>query len=224
MLALGFLLIVQIAPLAVQVQKVQSETAQEGHSMQAGSPVPGSPEDIAYSEFMHRLNGAFVILLGVLAILERRWVKASGFLHWGWPALFLLSGVYLMIQSDQDGWPIGEKNFVESMHDPTIFQHKIAASILLLLGFSELLLRTSWKLPALGWVFPTLAVSAGFILFFHGHAGHHAMNIYIQHLFMGGTALAIGVTRGFAKKFKAGESLWPFMILLLGLQLLFYTE
>jgi putative copper resistance protein D len=223
-LAFGFFLIVLIASIVFHVQETRSETTHDVHSMHAGNPMPGSPEDVAYSEFMHRLNGVFVFLLGSLAVLERRWVKASGFLRWGWPALFLISGVYLMVQSDQDGWPIGEKGFIESMRDPTIFQHKIAASILLLLGLSELLLRTSRKVPVLGWVFPALAVSAGVLLFFHAHGGHHIPKIYLQHLFMGGTALAIGVTRGISKKFKAGDSLWPLMILLLGLELLFYTE
>ncbi|HET6369980.1 MAG TPA: hypothetical protein VFG95_02215 [Nitrospiria bacterium] len=224
LLAFEFLLIVQIALLAIQAREVHAEMAQGSHAMQADSPGHGSLEDIAYSEYMHRLNGVFVFLLGVLAILERRWIKASAFLRWGWPTLFLLSGVYLMIHSDQDAWPIGKMGFNESIRDPMIFQHKIAASILLLLGLSEFLLRTAWKIPALGWVFPVLAASAGILLFFHAHTGHHVPKIYAQHLLMGATALAIGVTSGFAKKFKSVEPLWPLMILLLGLELLLYTE
>jgi putative copper resistance protein D len=224
LLVLKFLLIVLIAPIGVQAQKVHAEMAQGSHAMQAETPDHASQEDAAYSEYMHRLNGVIVFLLGVLAMLERRWIKASAFLRWGWPVLFLLSGVYLMVHSDQDAWPIGKMGLVESMRDPMIFQHKIAASILLLLGLSEILLRTSWKLPVLGWAFPILAVSAGILLFFHAHTGHHVPKIYAQHLLMGATALAIGVTSGFAKKFKPIEPLWPLMILLLGLELLLYTE
>jgi putative copper resistance protein D len=191
-------------------------------STRAGGPVPGSAEDIAYSEFMHRLNGVFVLLLGVVALLEGRSIKGGGFLRWGWPILFFLSGGYLLVQSDQDGWPIGGKTFIESMQDPMIFQHKIAASILLFLGLSELLLRSPWRYPFLEWVFPGLTVSAGLMLFFHG--GRHMPKIHVQHLFMGGTALAIGIARVSSKKFKAVELLWPLLILLMALELLFYRE
>lgn len=206
--------------------------SQETHQIERGetphahssAPIPGSPEDKAYSEFMHQLNGVFVLLLGILAILEQR-LTNSGLLRWGWPLLFLLSGIYLVLQSDQDGWPIGDKGLIESLQDPVIFQHKIAAVILLLLGFSELFMRTRWRQPLLAGVFPLLAVSAGILLFLHaGHTGHHSPKIYWQHLGMGGTAMSVGVTRFLSGRLKASERLWPFLILLLGLELLFYRE
>jgi len=200
----------------------EMEHGEAPHS-QSSAPIPGSPEDIAYSEFMHQLNGIFVLLLGILAILEQR-LSNAGLLRWGWPLLFLLSGIYLIVQSDQDGWPIGDKGFMESLQDPMIFQHKIAAMILFLLGFSELFMRTRWKQPLLAWVFPALAISSGVLLFIHSHAGHQASKIFAQHLLMGGTAISIGVTRFISGKFKGSERLRPFLILLLGLELLFYRE
>ena len=41
---------------------------------------------------------------------------------------------------------------------------------------------------------------------------------------MGGTAMSIGVTKFLSGKFRGGERVWLFLILLLGLELLFYTE
>jgi putative copper resistance protein D len=176
---------------------------------------------VAYSEFMHRLNGLFVLLLGIVALLERRSARWSAALRWGWPILFFISGVYLMIRSDQDGWPIGG-GFIESLHDPTILQHKIAATILLLLALSEGLLRASRPRLNLAWIFPVLAVLAGLGLFFHG--GTHLPKIHRQHRIMGWTALGIGITRGASGRIRGAGAIWPVLILLLGLELLFYSE
>jgi len=181
------------------------------------------PEDKAYSEFMHQLNGIFVLLLGTLAFVERK-LPNGGLLRWGWPLLFLLSGVFLVVQSDRNSWPIGEKGLMESLQDPMTLQHKIAAAILLLLGLSELFLRAGWRQETLGWVFPLLAISAGILLLVHGHTGHQESNIYMQHLLMGGTAMSIGATKFLSVKFRGSESAWLFLLLLLGLELLFYTE
>jgi putative copper resistance protein D len=205
--------------------------AQETHQMEYGEvrhehsspPISGFPEDKAYSEFMHRLNGIFVLLLGILALLEHR-LPNVGFLRWGWPLLFLLSGVYLVVQSDQDVWPIGEKGFIEGLQDPEILQHKIAAAILLLLGVSELFLRAGWRQASLGWVFPSLCIAAGVLLFVHGHMGHQSSGIFMQHIVMGGTALCIGFTRFLSGKFEGSKRGWIFLLLLFGLELLFYRE
>src|SRR5262245_53609689 len=115
-----------------QIHSIQHEATADKHSY----PAPGSPEDKAYSEFMHQLNGVFVLLLGILAFLERK-TSNSGPLRWGWPLLFLASGTYLMIRSDLESWPIGDRGFIESLQDPMTLQHKIAAAILLLIGLSE---------------------------------------------------------------------------------------
>jgi putative copper resistance protein D len=203
-----------------EIRQMEHGEASHAHS---SAPIPGSPEERAESEFMHQLNGVFVLLLGILAILEHRLANA-GLFRWGWPLLFLVSGIYLVIQSDQAGWPIGEKGFIESLRDPEILQHKIAAVILLLLGLSEIFLRTGWRQSFLAWVFPSLTISAGVLLFVHSHEDHQAPTIYVQHLLMGGTAMGIGVMRLISGRFKSSEPVWPFLILLLGLELLFYTE
>lgn len=205
--------------------------SQEAHRMEHGeardahSSVTAHhlPEDKAYSEFMHQLNGIFVLLLGILALVERK-LPNGGLLRWGWPVLFLLSGVFLVVQSDRSSWPIGEKGLMESLQDPMTLQHKIAAAILLLLGLSELFLRAGWRQESLGWVFPLLAISAGVLLLVHGHSGHQESSIYMQHILMGGTAMSIGVTKFLSLRSRNSAPVWLFLILLLGLELLFYTE
>src|ERR1700681_3676276 len=79
-----------------EIRQMEHGEAPHAHS---SAPIPGSPEERAESEFMHQLNGVFVLLLGILAILEHRLANA-GLLRWGWPLLFLVSGIYLVIQSD----------------------------------------------------------------------------------------------------------------------------
>jgi hypothetical protein len=233
MIVLGFLVVA--LPLAT-VMKVptnptpamlnpETDHMGSGEARHAHSPAPmtGSAEEIAYSEFMHKLYGIFVLLLGYLVLLEQRLSK-PGWLRWGWPSLFLLSGIYLGINSDQDAWPIGDKGFIESLQDPITFQHKLAALILMLLGVSEFLLRIRWRPGLVAGVFPTLAILAGIILLFHSHAGHHSFKIARQHQFMAGTALTIGVTNFLSKRFDVTKPIWPFLILLLGLELFFYSE
>jgi putative copper resistance protein D len=204
--------------------------AQETHSMKheksvgvPSYPAPVSPEDKSYSEFMHQLNGVFVLFLGILAILERKLPNRGGLLRWGWPVLFLVSGIYLMIKSDQESWPIGNTGFMESLSDPEVLQHKGAAAILLLLGLSEFFLRTHWRRVPLEWIFPSLAVSAGILLVMHSHA-QHSFEIHLQHLLMSGTAIGIGVTKFLSEKNRVTERPWLFLILLLGLELLLYRE
>jgi copper resistance protein D len=223
--AILFILMFLLFPSISQSQEVHQMQMEHGTAPGAHSsaPIPGSPADIAYSESMHRLNGIFVLLLGGIALLEHR-MSGPGWLRWGWPLLFLVSGIYLAINSDPDGWPIGDKGFIASLHDPMIFQHKLAALILLLLGFSELLLRTRWSRPALGWVFPSLAIAAGVLLYVHSHASHQSLEVERQHLLMAGTALGVGATKFLSERFKGSKQLWPLLILLLGLELLFYRE
>ena len=99
--------------------------AEEFHPMKRGEAMDANfpltihtlPEDKAYSEFMHQLNGIFVLLLGLLAFLEHR-LPDRGLLRWGWPLLFLVSGIFLVVQSDRGSWPIGEKGFIESLPGP----------------------------------------------------------------------------------------------------------
>lgn len=223
----AFTLLLTLAFFLFHVSSYSQETDQmirgEVPHAHFSAPIVGSPEDIAYSESMHRLNGIFVLLLGCLALLEQRLSK-PGWLRWGWPLLFLVSGIYLMINSDRDGWPIGRKGIIDSLQDPEIFQHKLAALILLLLGVSEFLLRTRWRPPLLAGAFPMLAVLAGIMLVFHSHAAHHSFRIARQHQLMAATAFTIGVTNILSKRFEATTLIWPVAILLFGLELLFYSE
>src|SRR5258705_7956422 len=102
--------------------------SQETHQMENGESlrvhssalIPGSPEDRDYSEFMHQLNGVFVLLLGVLAVLERR-LANIGLLRLGWPLFFFLSGIYLTVQSDHDILTICDQGFIERLQDPEVF-------------------------------------------------------------------------------------------------------
>jgi hypothetical protein len=67
----------------------------------------GSPEGKAYSEFNHHLAGIFVILIGLSELRPAMGIRA---LAWTWlllPVAMLATGMFLLIWSDHDAWPIG---------------------------------------------------------------------------------------------------------------------
>src|SRR6266446_8263834 len=67
-LALLLTLMLFLLPVHSHSQEtLQMEHGEAPHA-HSSAPIPGSPEERAESEFMHQLNGVFVLLLGVLAI------------------------------------------------------------------------------------------------------------------------------------------------------------
>lgn len=195
-------------------------------------PVAG----IAYSEFNHHLAGLLVLIVGLselwpaLATPLRTWAR---FLL---PGALLMAGVFLCVWSDHDAWPIGSRSFVQTFlgSDSEIFQHKSYALLALLVGAIELLRRlglighAAWALPL-----PLFAVIGGLMLFGHSHDGHpSAHKIAMDHALMGALAVTAGLSRllscwGRAPLFVRSskwELLWAGLILLIGVQLLRYSE
>ena len=190
------------------------------------------------SEFNHHLAGFLVIVAGIFLLaqdkLSKRWPGA----RYVWPSCFLLAGVYLALFSDTEIWPVGHQTLWFAItHDPEDLQHKIFALILLFLGGIELQ-RARGKLKAAwsGWAFPVLGMAGAILLLFHHHsAGMHGANhmqvmhhIQKEHLGFavvgGGVALTKGLSEvpgGWQGVFK---KIWPSLMILLGILLMFYTE
>ena len=196
----------------------------------------GSREGIAYSEFNHHLAGIFLLLIGLSELRQAL----------GWPVLawtrFLLpgalgvAGLFLLIWSDHDSWPIGSMTFVQTFSgsDPEVLQHKTYGVLALAVGAVEFLRRLGFFAHAVWTVpLPVFAVVGGLMLFAHSHGDHPAAHkITLHHLIMGVMAITAGSSklisgwrqRQLATERSYWEIIWAGLVLAIGLQLLFYSE
>jgi putative copper resistance protein D len=193
----------------------------------------GSPEGVAYSEFNHHLAGVFVLLIGLSELRGGLGVTMLAWSRFLLPLAMLGAGGYLIVWSDHEAWPIGYKSFAETYFsdDWETIQHKAYAILLLSVGAIEMLRRTdrvkhfAWGLPL-----PVFALIGGVMLFLHSHGTHpSAHKIAIHHAVMGATAIVAGLCKVTAgTKPQAGRSpwvlAWSALVLLIGVELLLYTE
>lgn len=233
---IAFLAILLSAPLPAQPPATGGEAVHDqnasrhDHGGVAEHGWEGSPEGKAYSEFNHHTAGVFVLLIG---LSEFRYALASTTLAWIrllLPAAMLGAGAFLLIWSDHEAWPIGSLGFVQTFFgaDWEIVQHKLYAVLLLAVGSIELLRRTGrlapawWKIPL-----PALAIIGGLALFLHSHGAHPAAHkIALNHTIMGTMAIAAGSSKLVAEvpdRSRWGLA-WACLILLIGVQLLVYSE
>jgi hypothetical protein len=190
------------------------------------------------SEFNHRLAGVFVIVAGVFMLIHTDLDKRFPWTKYVWPVTFLASGIFLLVWSDTELWPFGHRQWIEALrNNPEVRQHKTYAVLLLVLGILEWL-RTSGTLKAAWsrWVFPVTAVVGSVLLLFHEHGGGmHGPNhmvvmerIKSEHLSFAAVGFAIGLTNALAGNKGtwrgAFARIWPVLMVVLGVLLLFYRE
>jgi len=196
----------------------------------------GSVAGISYSEFNHHLTGMLVLIIGFSELRQ-----ALNMPFWAWtrfllPGALLTSGFFLLVWSDHDAWPIGSLGFMQTFFagDSEIFQHKSYAVLLLVVGTIELLRRLGqighavWATPL-----PTFAIIGGLMLFGHSHGLHpSAHTIAMTHALMGAMAVTAGSSKLLSDWFSSpsrslhskGVLLWAGLLLLIGMQLLMYSE
>lgn len=234
------LALVLLSSQALRAQDHSMHEHHEGMDMDSG-PHP-TPEKLAAdkreSEFNHHLAGFFVILAGIFILAEPRLRQRWPGVRYAWPLCFLLAGIFVLVFSDTELWPFGRQSWVFGLsHHAEVRQHKSFAVILLGLGIIEFLrargtLRAAWA----GWVFPALAIVGSVILMFHEHvggmhgAGHMERMARIQHQHLSYTisGFAIGLTKGLSEVPSvwraAFEKIWPSLMIILGVLLMFYVE
>jgi len=199
-------------------------------------PTP-TPEETAYSVFMHHAAGVGLLLIGALVLADRLtgrrysvFTKAIGLT---WIGL----GVFLFIRSDPEAWPMGPSGFIESFFIPTTsewVQHKVLSMIPMFMGMYVIkgggrpvqrLSASFWNYAAIG-----LATLGGLALLVHMHVDHPDQTDVVnsQHRLFAINALFIAASlvldmrKQFQWKFK--PYLFPIGLLLLGYQLLIYVE
>ena len=190
------------------------------------------------SEFNHHLAGFFVILAGLFILAEDRLSPRRSFLRFAWPSCFLLSGLFLLIFSDTELWPFGPQNWWYGLtHSLEDLQHKTFAVTLLALGIVEVqrargILKSAWA----RWLFPVLACGGSVMLLFHEHhngmhgAAHMTAMAHIQaeHINFAAMGFSIGLFKGLSEVPTRWQvifrRLWPFLLIVLGVLLMLYSE
>jgi putative copper resistance protein D len=257
MLALAMVL--AIAPwfspsvLPAQYHDGESDTSHgaAGHAQTPAksSQWEGSAEGKAYSEFSHQISALCVLLIGFGELRSSLGVRGR---EWGTyllPGALMAAGLWLLIWSDHDAWPVGHMSFLDAFAGTMgeIAQHKQYGLLALSVGAIELIRRRG-ILESPHWLFPLplFAIVGGLMLFSHDHGAHPAaQHIAIHHALMGSAAVAAGLTKALASwnavrqvAPMAGTSLerpdirtisrwelaWSLLVLVIGLQLLLYRE
>lgn len=243
-LALPFLFLIS---LALPARPAQDQPADEhagmsmpmDHSMRMDHADPAKMlRDKKESEFNHHLSGFFLILAGLFILGEIVWKNRFAVTRYAWALCFLLSGTFLMILSDTELWPFGPKPWFHGViTNPEVIQHKIFAVVLLALGCIELArARNRLKARWMAWAFPVVAASGSILLLFHSHgaAGHTPEHMAImrhiqsEHLSFAITGFGIAAASGLAEIPSRWQTtfhrIWPTLLIVLGVLLIFYTE
>src|SRR5438552_2781364 len=151
----------------------------EGHDMsKMNAPMAPAEQakllaDKKESEFNHHLAGFFVALGGAFILFQTPLGKRLKAVHYIWPASFLLSGIFVLIWSDTELWPFGNRQWLEALqNNREVLQHKIFAALLVALGIIEWQ-KARGALDAVWsqWIFPAVAVMGSVLLIFHQHEG-----------------------------------------------------
>ena len=180
--------------------------------------------------FNHRVSGALLVAMALLAIAER-----AGLARWGrhWPLLLGVLGVFVILHADRQAWPLGGMGFVASFTDPEIIQHRLAG--LLAVGFAifEWAVRTGrLRSQRAGLVFPAVSLLGGAVLIVHSHAGIGVKDEYLvqlTHLPIAVLGVVAGASRWLEVRLPTHEGralgwVWPPSLLAIGLLLVGYWE
>ena len=198
----------------------------------ANLTLQNTADELAYSEMMHHIFGVLVLGLALwlgyqmlgLPGVER--MRAAG------PILLAAGGLFLMIFSDFDAWPLSSE---KAITDPEVLAHKIIATMMMVIGLGTSLVRRRegadiGKLQA--HLIAVLALAGGGILFTHVHTGapysDTAIGVYLHHFLLGLLAILCGGVKllelSLPHKTKVWGVLWVVLLFCVSFSLLSYNE
>jgi copper resistance protein D len=224
----------------------QDHSAHQGHQAHASlvdtTIAPDSPvkllADKQESEFNHHLAGLFVVLGGLFILTQGAFTLRWPWTKYIWPSTFLLSGLFVLVWSDTELWPFGDRRWLEALqNNREVLQHKTFALLLLALACIEGL-RAKGEFNKVGsaLVFPVLAIGGSILLLFHQHEGgmhgpghmETMSRIQSEHLEYAIMGIGLGIAKALAEiKTRAQTlfaTLWPLLMIGLGVLLMFYRE
>jgi putative copper resistance protein D len=199
----------------------------------AGDLPPRNADDIAWSEYNHHWAGLIVVVVGLLALLNRAALRVAR--HW--PLAFLGLAIFLFFRSDPETWPMGDIGFLESFRDVEVLQHRFFVVLIIVFAFFEWRVRaTNWTNRYAPLVFPLLCAAGGTMLLTHSHAIANVKDqllIELTHTPLALAGIAAGWSRWLEIRLNPRENpivwqiagwAWPVCILFCGLLLLGYRE
>lgn len=155
-----------------------------------------------YSNMMHHIFGWMVLIFAGILLIDTVSPRAGEKARRLMPVLLLAGGVFLMIFSDQDAWPLYHVHPFRPLSDKEVLMHKTYAVLMLLIGLRGLWRRKGKQAQTRKMQGRTMAVFAlvgGALLFTHVHSNapyaNVAAGVYIHHTVMGLVALLIGAVR-----------------------------
>jgi putative copper resistance protein D len=191
---------------------------------------PRQPEERAWSEYNHHIAGLFVLLMGLLAILDR-----TGRVGWArhWPLTLLGLATFIFVRADPRAWPLGPASFWESMRLPDVLQHRLAGLLVVALAVFEWLVRNGHLIaPRWRLVFPLLSATGGALLLTHSHAMVNLKAEFlaeVSHAPLGLLAVFVGWGRWLELRLPPSDArlpgrIWTVCLFLIGALLLVYRE
>lgn len=213
-----------------------ADSGHEHHGASLVSGWEGSVQGIAYSESNHHVAGLLILLIGISEMSHTLRFSSLSWARLLLPGALGAAGIFLLIWSDHEAWPIGPLSFTETFfgQDQEIVQHKLFGTLALIVSAIEIL-RRSARVTHVAWAapLPLFALIGGMMLFAHSHGAHPAaQKIAMHHAVMGTMAITAGSSK-LAAMWMTGSSsgapsrwelVWAGLILLIGAQLLIYSE
>jgi len=163
-------------------------------------------DSIFYSNLMHHIFGWITLLLSLLLLLDQVAPKIGEKARRFGPFLLFAGGLFLLIFSDQDAWPLYQVKPYRPITDKEVLLHKTYAVMLLLIGTRGLWVVLRRKSPhrVEGWRvqdrwMAVFALVGGALLFTHVHSAapyaNVAVGVYVHHTVMGFVALCVGTVK-----------------------------
>ncbi len=198
----------------------------------ANLTLTNTADELIYSEMMHHIFGGMVLGLAFWLTYQMLGLPGVDKLRALGPILLSAGGLFLMIFSDFDAWPLSSE---KPITDPEVLAHKIFATLMIVIGLGTSLVRkrTDSDIGQLqAHLVAVLALSGGGILFTHVHTGapysEVAMGVYIHHFYLGVLALLCGGMKmlelAVPERRRLWDLIWIVLLYVIAFALLKYNE
>ena len=189
-------------------------------------------DELMYSEIMHWVFGAIVLGLAFWMLYQYLGLPGVDKMTAAGPILLSAGGLFLMIFSDFDAWPLSSE---KPITDPEVLAHKIFATLLIVIGLGTNMVRkrVGENIGRLqSHLIAVLALAGGGILFTHVHTGAPysdvALGVYLQHFLIGVLALMCGGVKmlelALPERRRVWDACWIAMLFLVAGALIKYNE